>query len=165
MTITHRASLDMGFWGASVGESAVSGSFNGFGNGAMVGGMRATGSRDSYTEETMIHFVLLLATLLVVTGLVVAAVMVRRFNQRIGHIVAAATGAVYAVYLMSTLGGRIWDGVIAAAAPEADRRANPMAVVTGSAISTDSPVVYIVILVAMIAAGVGAWHVWQWRRR
>lgn len=165
VSMTHRASVNMGFWGSSVGESAITGPFNGFGIGAMVGGMRATGSRDSYTEESMIHGLLLLATLLTVTGLIVAAVMVRRGAGRIGHIVAAATGAVYAVFLMSNLGGRIWQGSIAAADSEAIRGANPMAVLSSSATTSDVPVVHLVILAALIVAGVGAWHVWQARRR
>lgn len=164
VTMTHRAAIDMGFWGASVGESAISGAFNGFGFGAMVGGMRATGSRDSYTEEMMVNGILLAATLLVIAALIAAALLVWRYNRKVGNILATAAGSVYALYLMSMLGGRIWSGAIGAADAEAGRRANPFAELSSAATTNDSPAVYLVILAALIAVGIGIWQLVQSRK-
>ncbi|MDO5670642.1 MAG: hypothetical protein Q4G50_11670, partial [Corynebacterium sp.] len=164
MSMTHRAAINMGFWGASVGESALSGAFNGFGIGAVVGGMRATGSRDSYTEETMVHGLLLAATLLAIGALVAAALMVWRYNKKVGNIVAVAAGAVYGIYLMSLLDGRIWQGAINAADAEAGRRSNPLAQLSSSANTADSPVVYLVILAAIVVVSIGVWQLLQARK-
>ncbi|GAB3692791.1 hypothetical protein [Corynebacterium nasicanis] len=163
VSMTHRAAINMGFWGSSVGESAITGAFNGFGFGAMMSGMRATGSRDSYSEETMIHGLLMIATILAIVGLIAAAVVVHRRNARVGNIVAVATGVLYAGYLLSTLDGRLWSGSINAADSQAARQANPMAALSSSATTADSPLIYVVILCALVAAGLGAWQLWQAR--